>query len=180
MFGVAVAVFVAGGDARNVDQQRREGLAAPLVAADRQRAECVAVVALAARQEGGALRLAGFQPVLAGQFERGLHGFRAAGDQVDLIEVAGGMCGQVGGQLFGGVAGEEGGVAVGVAVDLGVHGGQHVGVGVAERGDGGAAAGVEIGAAGAVGNGDAGGVGGDRWRSAQVAVDDVAHGVLSW
>jgi hypothetical protein len=67
-------------------------------------------------------------------------------------------------------------VGVGVALDLGVHGGQHLGMGVAQRGDGGAAAGVEVGAAGTVGDGDAAGLHGERRRTMQVAVDDVAHG----
>jgi len=49
-------------------QQRQERLAAPRVAADRQRAQRVAVIALTPRDEVPALRLADFNEVLACSF----------------------------------------------------------------------------------------------------------------
>jgi hypothetical protein len=71
-----------------------------------------------------------------------------------------------GGQFLGHLGGEEGGVGIGAAVDLAVHGGDHVRMAVAERGHGGAAAGVEIGVAGAVAQPDARGATatGGVWR----------------
>jgi hypothetical protein len=73
--GTLVAIGIAGLDVRNAwRQQRRVGLAASRVAADRQRAERVAVVALQPRDDVAALGLAALHPVLALQLDRGLDG----------------------------------------------------------------------------------------------------------
>ena len=53
-----VAIGEAGGDVMRLDQQRRELARGAIVAAGRERAERVAVIALAARDDVAALRLA--------------------------------------------------------------------------------------------------------------------------
>ena len=72
--GFAVALFVIGEGRRHMAeggrQQRRIGLAPPRIAAGGQRAERVAVIALAARDEARALRLAALDEILPRQLDR--------------------------------------------------------------------------------------------------------------
>ncbi len=174
----AAPVGVTGRDAQRLLQQRGKGALAPLVAAHAQRAQRVAVVALAARDELRALRLARLDPVLARQLERGLHRFRTARDEIHAAHVLRPAGDQAIGQLLGHFGGEERGVGIGAAVDLAVHGRNHVRVAMAQRRHGRAAAGVEVGLAGAVAQHDAGAANRRGRHLAQVAVDDVAHGRL--
>ena len=74
-----------------LDQQRRECSALPFAAADRERAERDAVIALPARDEMSALRLAALDEILPRQLQRRLDRLRAAADKEDVAE-AGGAC----------------------------------------------------------------------------------------
>ncbi len=85
----------------------------PLVAADRERAQRVAVVALAARDEVRALRLADLDEILARELERGLDRLRAAGDEIDVRHAVGCVRDEMVGQLLGDRRGEEARVRVG-------------------------------------------------------------------
>ena len=60
------------------DQQRLERRSPPCVAAVGQRPERVAVIALPARDDAPALRLAHFDGILSRHLERGFDGFRSA------------------------------------------------------------------------------------------------------
>src|SRR5262249_61598961 len=62
----ALAIFVDRRDVMRLDQQRLEWLALPLAAADRQRAERHAMLAVPPRYDVLALRLAALDEVLAG------------------------------------------------------------------------------------------------------------------
>jgi hypothetical protein len=159
-------------------QQRLELAAAPGIAAGGQRAQRVAVIALAARDEMAALRLADLDEVLPRHLHRGLDGLRAAGDEIDIIEPLRRQPDQPLSQFLGDIGGEEGGVGVGDAVDLRAHRGHDLGMAVTEAGDGGATAGVKVTLAAAIDHGDADGAGDHRRWPAQVAVNDVVHGVL--
>ena len=63
----------------DIDQERRKLRAAPFVAACRQRAQRVPVIALTPRDDVGALRLADLNKILARQFDGGFSRFRPAG-----------------------------------------------------------------------------------------------------
>ena len=77
-------IGVAGIDVVGLDQQRLELRAPPSVAADRERAERIAVIALAPRDDVAALRLADLDKILARHLERRLDRLRAAADQIDM------------------------------------------------------------------------------------------------
>jgi hypothetical protein len=136
------------------------------------------VVALAARDEQRALRLAALDEVLARQLERGLHRLRSARHQVDPADAGRRLRHQAVGQLLRHLGGEESRVGVGAAVDLRMHGGDHVRMAMPERGHGRAAARVDIGLALAVVQVDAFAAHGHGRRLAQAAVKDAAHGNL--
>ena len=121
-----VAIFVAWRDVRDVDQQRRELRAPPRVAAHRQCAERVAVIALAARDEVPALRFAALDEVLPRHLQRRLDGFRPAADEVGVAHAGRRMRDQIIGQCLGDLSGEEARVCVGEAIDLRMHRGEHV------------------------------------------------------
>src|SRR5205823_8981353 len=82
----AVAIFVAGRDPRDVDEEGSELPAAPLVAAHRKRPQRVAVIALAAADEDAALGLADFDEVLPRHLERCFHRLGTAGDEIDVTD----------------------------------------------------------------------------------------------
>src|SRR3954469_14894428 len=109
-----------------LDQERRELLATPLVAADGQRSQSVAVIALLAADEVPALGLAGLYEILPRHLERRLHRLRAAADEIDVTSAGGTVCNQVRAQLLGNLRGEKARVRVGKLVELRMHGGEHV------------------------------------------------------
>ena len=174
-----VAVGITRRDAQHVHQQRRELLAPPLIAAHRQRTERVAVVALAPGDEEGALGLADLDEVLARQLERGFHRFGAAADEVDVAQPRGRARRQMLGQLFRRFTGEEAGVCVGELVDLAVQRRRHVRVAMAQARHRGATARIQITLTGRVDQPDP--FAPHRaWRcDAQVAMDDVRHGLAA-
>ena len=144
------------------DQERLELRAAPRVAAGRQRAERVAVIALAARDDGAALRFAGLDEILARHLQRRLDRLGAAADEIDVIDAARRVLDQPIGEPLGGLGGEEGGVGVGERVELPVQGRDDVGMAMAEAGHRRAARGVEIAPAFGVDDLDARAGDGDR------------------
>ncbi len=160
----------------DVDQQRRELLAPPGVATDRERAERVAVVALPPGDETGAFGLADLDEVLARELQRRLDSLRTAGDEIGLLDACGRVLDQMICERLGDLGREEAGVRVRKAVDLRVHRGEHVGMRMAEAGHGRAAAGVDVLAALAVGDADAFGCDGDRRQGLELAMEYVRHG----
>src|SRR5205823_5306655 len=82
------AVRVRGGNARDVHQPLAER---QLVLLARRCRECQQGVAVIGGREGDDAvlpGLAGLDPVLPGELERGLHGLRSAGEEVELVEIA--------------------------------------------------------------------------------------------
>ena len=163
---------------RDVDQERPELPAPPLVAADGERAQRVAVIALPPRDERRALRLPDLDEILARHLERRLDRLGAAAHEVRVARAGRRRPDQPVGELFGDFGREEARVRVGELVGLRVHRRQHVGVAVPEAGNRGAAAGVEVLLAGGVGDEHAAAGDGDGRRVAKVAVEDVGHGGL--
>ena len=170
-----IAVRVARCDVLHVDQQRRELLPSPGVAADRERAERVAVVALPPPDEDAALGLPDLDEILARHLERRLDRLGAAAHEVRMARAGGRGTDELIGERFGGLRGEEARVRVREPVDLRVHRREHVGMAVAEARHGGAAGRVEILLAGCVDEPHAAAADGHRRRRAQLAVEDVRH-----
>ncbi len=173
--GALVAVRVARRDVLHVDQERRELSPPPRVAADRERAERVAVIALPPRDEDAALRLADLDEILPRHLERGLDRFRAAAHEVGVARAGGRRADEPVGERLRRLGREEARVRVREPVDLRMHRRQHIGVAVAEARHGGAARRVEILLARGVGEIDAATRDGDGRRRAQIAVEDVRH-----
>ena len=154
----------AGGDQAEGGREERliEG-AAHHVAAGTERAERVAVVALAAGDEVRALGLADLDEVLAGEFQRGLGAFGAGGAEVGVGQAAGFAIEHDVREVFCWLAAEGAGVGVGHGGGLASDGLGDAAVAVAEAGDRGAAGAID----------DAGAVG-------EVEVDAVAAGCDGW
>ena len=127
-----------------LDQQGLELGAPPGVAADRKRAERVAVIALAPRNDMAALRLADLDEILARHLERRLDRLRTAADQIDMAQSRRRVLDQPVGQTLGDFGREEGGVRIGQRVELAPHRGQYVRMPMAEARDRRAARCVEI------------------------------------
>ncbi len=106
---------------RHVDQQGLELAPPPFVAADRERTERVAVIALATRNEMRALRLADLDEVLARHLQRRLDRFRPAADEVRVAHAGRRRADQLVRKRFRGLGREEARVRVGEPVDLRVH-----------------------------------------------------------
>ncbi len=132
-FAVAlVAIRVSRRNMLDVDQQRRELPPAPLVAADRQRAERIAVIAVAACDKARALRLTLLNEILPRELQRSFHRFRAAGHQISVRGAAGRRRDQRVRQLLGDFGRKKARVRVRDAIDLRVHRSQHVRMAVTE------------------------------------------------
>jgi catechol 2,3-dioxygenase-like lactoylglutathione lyase family enzyme len=106
-------VFVARVDMGDVEQKRPELRPPPLIAAGAERADGVAVIALLARDQAAALRLALLDPVLPGELDRRLRRLRPAGDEIDLLQPRGRVGDQQVGELFRRLGGEEAGMGEG-------------------------------------------------------------------
>ena len=125
-------------------ENRREHSTPPRVAADGQRTQRVAVIALPPGDEVPSVRLAALDEILSRQLERCLDAFRAAGYEVHVRHFARSMGDELVAQRFGGVGREKARVCVFQPVELAAHRRQHGGMTVAEARHRGAAAGVEI------------------------------------
>ena len=105
--GILPAIGVAGIDMVGFDQQRAELGAAPFVAAGCERAQRVAMIALAARDDVPALRFALLDEILPRHFQRGLDRFRSAAHEIDVIDSLGRGLDQPVGQLLGDLGREK-------------------------------------------------------------------------
>ena len=125
-------VGVAGVDVMGLDQQGLELGASPGVSADRERAERIAVIALAPRDDMGPLRLADLDEILARHLQRRLDRLGAAADQIDMGQSGRRVLDQPVGQALGDFGGEKGRVRVGDRVELAAHRGDDVGMPMSE------------------------------------------------
>ncbi len=174
-----VPVRIARGDVLDVDKERSELAPARLIAADRERAQRVAVVALPPRDERRALRLPDLDEILARHLQRRLDRLRAPAHEIRMARPGRRRPDQAVGEFLGDPRGEEAGVRIGEPVRLRAHRRQHVGVSVAEAGNRGASTRVEVFLAGGVGDEHAAGGDGDGRRLPKVAVQDVRHECLA-
>ena len=133
--GFLVAVGVARVDVMRVDQQRAELGAAPFVAPGSERAERVAVIALAAGDDVSPLWLSDLDEILPRHLERRLHRFGSAGHEIGVAYALWRTGDELVGQCLGRFIGEEAGMGVGELVGLCVQRGSHVGMAVAEAGN---------------------------------------------
>ncbi len=163
-----------------LDQERLELRAPPRVAAGRERAERVAVIALAPRDDMAALRFAGLDEILARHLERRLDRLRTAAHEIDAIESGRRVLDQAVGEALGDIGGEEARMRIGERVELRAQGGEHVGMAVAEAGDGRASRRVEIAPAVGVDDLDAGAGNGDRHDNVCGAMQNMRHERFRW
>ena len=162
-----------------LDQQRTELLALPFPAADRERAERDAVIALAPRDDVAPLRLAALDEILARELERGLDRLRSAADVEDVTDARRRVGDEIVGQLLGDLRREEAGMRIGEPVELLVHRRQHVRMRVPEAGHRRAGRGIDVLLAGAVADDDALAAYGDRIGMAGLTMKDLGHDCCS-
>ena len=125
-------IGVAGVDVMALDQQGLE-LRSPLrIAADRESAQRVAVIALAPRNDMAALGLADLDKILSRHLKRRLDRLRTAADQIDMAQSGRSVLDQAVGETLSDFGGEKGRVSVRERVELPAHGGEHVRMPVAE------------------------------------------------
>src|ERR1700678_3007194 len=96
-----------------LDQKRLELRPAPVVAADGQGSERIAMIALPPGDDMTALRLADLDKILARHLERRLDRLRAAADEIDTAQARRSILDQPVGEAFGDFGGEESGVRIG-------------------------------------------------------------------
>lgn len=89
-----VPVFVAGRDVVGFEQERFELCPPPLISACRKRAQRIAVIALATRDDVATLRLTPFVKILPRHFEGGFGCLRSAGHVIHTVQIARRKCGQ--------------------------------------------------------------------------------------
>ena len=144
-FAVAlIAIGVTGRDHLRVEQDGLEHLAPPHIAAGRQGAQRIAVIALPPRDEMLSLRLTDFDGVLPRQLQRRFHGFRAAGDEIDRFEPGRRRRYHAIGQVFHRLAGEEPGMGEGETVHLILDRLRHFRMAMPKTGHRGTAGGVQV------------------------------------
>ena len=158
-----------------LDQERREGRAPPFVAARRQRAQRIAVIALAAGDDVAALLLAALGEILPRHLERRFDRFRPTAHQIGVADALGGVGDQAVGEFLGHVGGEEAGMGIGELVELLVQGRRHRWMAVPQAGHRGATRRVDVALAGGIDDFDAPAAGGDRQVSADLAMQDMGH-----
>ena len=127
-----------------LDQQRRELPALPFAAADRERPQRNAVIALAPGYEISPLRLAAFDKILPRQLERRLDRLGPAADEKRMAETCRRMRDEIVGELFCGLRGEKTGMRIFELVKLHAHRGDNFGMRVAETGYGRAAGRIDV------------------------------------
>ena len=146
-FGFIVALLVIRECRRHVAeggrQQRRIGFAAPGVSACRQRAECIAMIALATGDEALALRLTAFDKILPRQFDAGFDRFRSAADEVGVGEAARFVADEQVGQRLRRLRGEKAGMGISELRRLPGDGLDHARMLMSETGNGSSAGAIE-------------------------------------
>ncbi len=160
--------------AERVRKQRRVGFASPGVAAGRQGAERVAVIALPACDEARTIRLTDLEEVLPRQLERGFDRLRTAGYQIGIGEATRFIADENARQFLRDVGGEEGCVRIGELGSLTRDRFKHARVLVAETGHRGTSGTVEDFASICADEPGAMAADGDWRRFAQAAVENVA------
>ena len=107
LFRALVAPGVAGRDVMRLGQDRLELRPPPGIAAGRQRADGIAVIALPAGDDMAALRLADLDEILPRHLQRRLDRLGPARDEIDIVQPLGRQTDQPLGQRFRRVGGEE-------------------------------------------------------------------------
>jgi hypothetical protein len=128
------AIGVARVNVVGFDQERAKLGPAPFIAAGRQRAQGVAMIALSPRDDVPAPSLALFDEILTGHLERRLDRLGPAAHQVDMVYSSRRILDQAVGQLLGNIRGEEPGMGIGQRVELLVKCCKNIRVAVAETG----------------------------------------------
>src|ERR1700730_18631324 len=118
--------------------------AAPFVAAGRERAQRIAVIALTPRDDVPALALTFLDEILPRHLDRGLDRFRSAAHEIDLNDALRLVLDQAVREFFGDLGREKTGMGIGERVELLVQRSQDVPMSVSETGDGGAAGRVDV------------------------------------
>ena len=172
---VPVAVFVAGVDVVARNEDGGKGLAPPRVAADRERAQRVAVIALAAGDEMAALWLLALDEVLTRHLERGFDRLRSSRNQIDLGHARRRVGDELVRERLGHAGGEEARVGVREAIELCVHRGEDRGMLVTETGHRSASARIDVAPSFAVDEIDALAADGKRIPMLNLALKDVRH-----
>ena len=121
--------------AERVAEQRRVGRPPGHVAARRQNAQRISVIALPARDEAAALRLPDLDEILPRQLQRGFPGFGPAGHDEGMGEPARRMPHQQFGQFLGRGGGEKTAIGEGQLSRLPLDGRDDARVAVAETGN---------------------------------------------
>src|SRR5690606_36756052 len=141
------AIGKAGIDMVGFGEQRTKLLAPPLVAAGGQRAQRIAMIALAAADDVAVLRLVNLDEILARHLQRRLDRLRPARNQIDMLESLRRTLYQPFAEPFGNLASEETGMSIGDLVQLLVQRLKHRRMSMPEAGNSCAAGCVDIGLA---------------------------------
>src|SRR5215470_19993069 len=126
------------------DQQRVKLLALPKAAANGERAQCYAMIALTARDQMATLWLAQFNKILPSYLERRLDTLRATAHKEYVAKPERRMGNEVVCQIFRSLRGKEARMRVFEIFKLRAHRGDDVGMRVAEARHGGTAGSVDI------------------------------------
>ena len=148
-------IFETGIGQRDVDEQRLVGRSPPGTSPGRERAERVAVIALAPSNDAASASVAAFEMILPRELQRRLDRFRAAAREPDAVERARRHFGHQRCQLFRRIGREEAGVDEFEALRLLDDGGGDFGMAVAKARNGRSPAGVDVPAPIGIEQGDA-------------------------
>src|SRR5262249_13059883 len=140
----ALAILVDWRDVMRLDQQRREWLALPFAAADGERAERYAVIALAPSDDVPALHLTALDEKLARQLQRRLDRLGTATDEHYVVDAVRSVRDEFVGEFFGHPRGKETGVRVFETVQLSADRLIHSRMRMAEAGHGSSAGRVDV------------------------------------
>src|SRR5204863_1879625 len=140
----AAAVRVGRGYALDVDEPLAEGKLVLLARRGREGQQGVPVIGRVERDDTMLAGLAGLDPVLPGELQGGLDRFRAAGEEIELVELARERGGELAGELLHRAMGERGGRDVAELARLARQRLRDLRIQVAEIRDVGAAHGVEV------------------------------------
>jgi hypothetical protein len=121
LVGATFAIFVNGRHVVRLDQQRSELLALPFSAADRERPERDAVIALTARNDVSPPRLAAFDEILTRELECSLDRLRATAHEKDVTHSFRRVRDEIVGQFLRNLCCKEARMRVGEAVELIAH-----------------------------------------------------------
>lgn len=141
---LTLAIRLARRDLRRRHEDRIVDLPARGVPPDTERAERVAVIAVAAGDETVPLRLSGFDEILARDLERRLHRLRPTADEVDVRKIARSRLDEMRGKFLLHGGREEGRVRVGQIIELADDRRPYIGIRMTERRHGSTGGGVDV------------------------------------